>query len=444
MTKKIEKLTLEQGARLPEFREKWTAIGLSTDPADRPAAELAIKFIYQNAGLNPPQKIVWCGSPMSQGIVRAIVLDNRFQGGTKTSVRASVGASVRNSVWDSVRASVRNSVWDSVQASVQASVWDSVWDSVGASVRNSVWDSVGDSVQASVRDSVQASVWASVQASVQASVWASVRASVRASVQASVQASVRDSVRNSVWDSVRASVRNSVWQSCYGNHDAHWLGFYDFFREAVSLKKETEKISGLIAQAKAAGWFLPYQNICWVSERPNIMRLDDRGRLHCTTGPALTYPDGWAIYSVHGIRVPEEIIENPSSLTVEKIENEVNAEIRRVMIDLYGPARYLLDTGAQVVDQCPADHPMVGLRTAKLLRKEVPDDETIVYIDLLNSTPEPDGSVRRYQLRVDPTAYGGRAGRECLAAAASTWRKRSDPSTLFFEIPEKYSPVVES
>ena len=344
MTKKIEKLTLEQGARLPEFREKWTAIGLSTDPADRPAAELAIKFIYQNAGLNPPQKIVWCGSPMSQGIVRAIVLDNRFQGGTKTSVRASVGASVRNSVWDSVR----------------------------------------------------------------------------------------------------ASVRNSVWQSCYGNHDAHWLGFYDFFREAVSLKKETEKISGLIAQAKAAGWFLPYQNICWVSERPNIMRLDDRGRLHCTTGPALTYPDGWAIYSVHGIRVPEEIIENPSSLTVEKIENEVNAEIRRVMIDLYGPARYLLDTGAQVVDQCPADHPMVGLRTAKLLRKEVPDDETIVYIDLLNSTPEPDGSVRRYQLRVDPTAYGGRAGRECLAAAASTWRKRSDPSTLFFEIPEKYSPVVES
>ena len=159
MTKRIEQLTPEQIARFPEWVEKWTRIGLCTDPADRPRAEAGIWKAYKIARLNPPERIVWCDSPLSQGLTRAIVLRLK---------NASVGASVRASVWDSVGASVG--------ASVRDSVWDSVWDSVGDSVRASVRDSVG----ASVRDSVGASVWDSV--------WASVRDSVRDSVGASVWA----------------------------------------------------------------------------------------------------------------------------------------------------------------------------------------------------------------------------------------------------------------
>jgi hypothetical protein len=39
----IEKLTDEQIARFPEFVERWTKIGLCTDPADRPRVEAAIR-----------------------------------------------------------------------------------------------------------------------------------------------------------------------------------------------------------------------------------------------------------------------------------------------------------------------------------------------------------------------------------------------------------------
>ncbi|MCL5459859.1 hypothetical protein M3M33_14580, partial [Loigolactobacillus coryniformis] len=77
------------------------------------------------------------------------------------------------------------------------------------------------------------------------------------------------------------------------------------------------------------------------------------------------------------------------------------------------------------VQHLPIDHKMFGLRDAKLLVKLVPGDEPIVYVDLLNSTPEPDGTVKRYMLRVDPNAYGGMASKDCHAAAASTWRKRN-------------------
>src|SRR3990167_705685 len=122
----IEKLTKEQLARFGEFVKKWTDIGLTIEKANRKEAEEGIVEMYQIAGLKKP-KIVWCDSPLSQGITRMIVQKLESEGTLKKKTGASVG--------DSVGASVRASVWASVRASVGASVGDSVW----ASVRDSVW-----------------------------------------------------------------------------------------------------------------------------------------------------------------------------------------------------------------------------------------------------------------------------------------------------------------
>jgi hypothetical protein len=179
----------------------------------------------------------------------------------------------------------------------------------------------------------------------------SVRASVGASVRDSVGDSVRASVGASVRDSVGASVGDSVGDSGYGQHDANWLAFFEFFREVTDLQGETEKLSALIDLAHHAGWWLPHEKICWISERHNILMREDSGRLHDVSGPAVAYPDGWKIYAVHGVRVPAWVIEDKKSITSAKVDAEQNAEIRRVMIDLMGWPRYILDAGLQPIDE---------------------------------------------------------------------------------------------
>jgi hypothetical protein len=101
----------------------------------------------------------------------------------------------------------------------------------------------------------------------------------------------------SVGDSAWASVGDSV----YGQHDAWWLAFYDYFREACGLSTQTDPLQGLTDLGQSAGWFLPHANICWVSERHNILRLSEHGVLHCPDGPAVAYPDGFEIYAMHGV-----------------------------------------------------------------------------------------------------------------------------------------------
>lgn len=194
---------------------------------------------------------------------------------------------------------------------------------------------------------------------------------------------------------------DSVRDSVYGQHDAGWLSFYSFFNEAIGLTKETEKLKGLWNLAKCAGWALPHQNVCWVSERHHLLARDDRGRLHSVVGPACAYPDGWAIYAVHGVRVPSYIIEKPQVISVKSIDKEQNTEIRRIMIDRYrfgaeinGASAYLKDAGSNRVDY--------DERFGTLWKRNLQNDEPIVMAEVVNRTPEPSGEFRRYFIRVPP------------------------------------------
>jgi len=114
------------------------------------------------------------------------------------------------------------------------------------------------------------------------------------------------------------------------------LAFYRYFHDECGLVEETKALSGLWQLAMSAGWALPRKGICWVSERHSVVHLDEQHRIHCETGPAIQYPDGWSIYAIHGVRVPELVIMHPEDITTQMITDESNEEVRRVMISRMG------------------------------------------------------------------------------------------------------------
>jgi len=159
----------------------------------------------------------------------------------------------------------------------------------------------------------------------------------------SVWDSVRASVGASVWDSVGAS----VWDSGYGQHDANWIGFYDYFREALGLTEQTQNLDGLMAICKNAGWFLPHEKLCWISERHTTLARNERGQLHCDNGPALAYPDGWQLWRLRGVEVDEQIVMRPETQAVEQIRGEKNEEVKRLRIERFGWPKYLAGINAK-------------------------------------------------------------------------------------------------
>ena len=116
------------------------------------------------------------------------------------------------------------------------------------------------------------------------------------------------------------------------------------------LTNETERLSSLWSLSQSAGWAIPHANICFVSERHNVCKLEN-GRIHCENGPAISYPDGFSIYAIHGVRVPQDVVTEPEKQTLKVIEAEGNAEVKRIRIERYGWPKYLHESGAKIVHQ---------------------------------------------------------------------------------------------
>lgn len=152
---------------------------------------------------------------------------------------------------------------------------------------------------------------------------------------------------------------------------------------------------------------------------PSIVRVDDAGRLHSAAGPAFVWLDDVRDYYWHGIRVDAYVVDDPGRITVADIESETNAEVRRVKIERFGQERYVIQSGAQVLHQ--DDY-------GTLYRKELPGDEPLVMVKVVNATPEADGTFKDYFLRVPPTVQ--------TAKEAVAW--------TFGKAPGEYGPVKQS
>lgn len=216
----------------------------------------------------------------------------------------------------------------------------------------------------------------------------------------------------------------------FGNQE-YWLSFYEFFKNECRLTC-CEALNGLTRLAKAGGWCLPLRGAVIFINRPEFLSFDNVGRLHNNTGPAIRFrgKDSLVVYAINGIRVRKQVVDR--SYNVKDIFNEKNIEIRRIMISRY-LGNFALDAGAEVIHQDDF---------GTLYRVNVPDDEPVMYVKVVNSTPEPDGSYRDYWIRVDPNAYGGI--KTAQAAVASTWRYRNNHANLIFQKAEEYDPDIET
>ena len=202
-----------------------------------------------------------------------------------------------------------------------------------------------------------------------------------------------------------------------------WLPYYEFLIRKVPAfpvgPTNKQFIRAYLDFCKVTPCALLQDEICFVCEAPLVYSTDESRRMHSESGPAIAFSDGYKIFAWHGTMVPEWIIEKPYAITVDKIIQEPNNEVRRVMIDRFGSERFIRESGASVVHQD---------EFGTLFRKELVNDEPLVMVKVKNSSPEPDGSFRDYFLRVPPSIR--------TAKAAVAW--------TFDMTPEEYSPSRES
>lgn len=361
-------LSHEQQESLTRHRSRWLEMLASEHAVDRQAAEDGVNHAYRAADLCPPKRIVWCDGPREMALRwREEAVAATAKGSAKGPARAGVN--------------VRNAVIDAMFSRTVAAVERAC----------------GRSLRQAVAEGMRLGRPGPLSAAV-----------VAATLQAIDEPVARPLLRLRWWGGRRGGSgyfnRSTFRDSGYSPHELGWLGAYQYLHDSCGVVEATRPLSGLWQIAGNAGWIVPHENICWLSERHHVLKADTNNeRLHCATGPALAYRDGLTVHMWKGVPIPGSLTENPSRITARTIDRELDPVVRRCMIDIITPERYIAMGSAVRISQDD---------TGTLWRKLWWGFDAWAAVEVVNGTPEPDGTRKHYYLQVPPTV---RTAREAVA-----------------------------
>jgi hypothetical protein len=390
---KIKKLTNCQEQDMLIYREIWLDQGRSTAPLDLLRVQDSVNDLYSLIDLEAPA-LVHCQSPWQMAyMVASFKKIGKFEGNN-----------LRNNLWNNLGNNLRNNL--------------------GNNLRNNLWNNLGNNLGNNLRNNLRNNLWNNLGNN--------------------LRNNLGNNLRNNLWNNLRdneldkefaqfAKDSHNYW-TFYSQWYLYWLSFYDFPR-SIGIKyteEENKQLDIWLEVSRSVFGCATYEGICFVCERPTTLTVDAQGRLHNELGPALAFSDGYELYYWHGIQLLPEDYSKP--LEVKRIDNESNVEVRRALIEKYGQAKYLLDSGAEKLHEDD-----FGV----LYRKQLTGDESIFMVKVVNSSPEPDGSFKDYFLGIDPKAYRDASKITAKAAVASTWRYEGNTEYVFPN-PEDYIPLVET
>ncbi|HJU32912.1 MAG TPA: hypothetical protein VJ740_15720 [Hyphomicrobiaceae bacterium] len=346
----VARLSEAQQAALAAYGARWSALRSRTDRCDRPAAEATACAAYAAAGFDPPRRIVWTAGPVE--LAARWVRD-----------RASAGENVRAQVVDQVCRKAETAVDRAVGLAVRVSLAGEPRLSRVPAFCTSIDDAV-------LRDCER------------------------------VRPAFRERLA-SMFAPHRRGLLSFAASGC-NPQSVQSLGPLEYFHDVCGLERQTERVRGLWQLAAHAGWIVPHRHVCWLAERPEVIRHDAAGRLHCADGPAVAYADGWSSFAWKGVLVPRWVIERPELVTVRAIASVQDPQVRRCMIEVLTPERFIANGGA-----CRVAQDETGILWRQRWRWEA-----WAAVEVINGSPEPDGSYKHYFLQVPANM---RSAREAVA-----------------------------
>jgi len=152
--------------------------------------------------------------------------------------------------------------------------------------------------------------------------------------------------------------------SSYINYsDFSWLSFYDFFLNECGLIAEHKENLDMVTKCVENSFMqIQLEGLCVVSRYPHTIKRNATNDLHCTTGPAIEFDDGYKQHYVNGRFIEPEIFNECSNTTNAKIcfHTQTNEDIKACIVTIikenFGNQGLLEMLNAQLMDEKTVDH----------------------------------------------------------------------------------------
>ena len=333
------KLKPEHEARFAEWRDKWIANAMSTEPMtenDREICRAAVIGMYSAAKLPAPKHIVFVPSPFVLA----------FAGGFSAAIwHGSKGVAA-------------------TRAATEDATWDATWAATWAATRDATEDATWDATEAGLSN------------------WYYVPADMRA---------LAESLGVGSFGLQCAANSYRMWSG--GNQWGGYDAFLSFFQDVAALPLDYSAYNHWRALAEHSGPRIMHPDFCMISDRPMLLKVDDENRSHAEAGPFCQWRDGSMLFSWHGQRIPGDWVTGNPPKASEALHWQ-NMDQRAAACEILGWDKIVDERVASGAGRIIEDS---GDRVwGRLVELDLPDSPGERFLDAMC------GTGRRFALPVPP------------------------------------------
>ena len=306
----IEKLTPEQEALIPVYREKWKAILFSTERIDRQKATEAVKAFYVT-GDWPEPEILFFDNPYAAYKAAesqsARQLESQQYYNMSTQLVSSYLAYV-----------MQYQAYSQQYYNLSAQLFSPLFTELQYQLEGSLWSQLINQLECQL---------------------------IGRQLFQLIRSELLESQQNSQL-MMELNCLLIEQTECQG-----YCPLFDFCISVLNCVHEQRQWPAFQSLVSECGGIFLHEKTCLVCDRPIKFSFDSENRLHAEGEPAIQFADGYSLYSYHGVTLPEKYGKlHPREWQAQWLLEENNAERRRVLIQGIGYARICQELNATELD----------------------------------------------------------------------------------------------
>ncbi len=302
-------LTSERTKIIDTARDEWLEHGLSTAPADFEAAEIAIASLY--AAIDKPRPyFVRLSSPLGAEVYINLLTK------TRPDIKPDhLGGQLGGQLWDQLRGQLGGQLGDQLGGQLG--------DQLGGQLRDRLWDRLWGQL----RDRLWDRLWGQL----------------------------RDQLRGQLRDQLGGQNLSYMGTRFSGQWDYVWMWLETGERLGVPYdSSQATMLRSHCTICRSIGCWYPFDDFCIITDRPTVIALNDAGRLHSESGPALAYRDGSSYHSWNGTGVPAHWVEQKDTLDPAEVLRAENVEQRAAGAAIIGWPKMADKLNRKIIDGDPS------------------------------------------------------------------------------------------
>ncbi len=322
---KITHLTKEQEEQIPEYINKW--VNCASTPMDKEKASYWTKELYKFMGKEEP--IIIYGDSPGNTIKLAwlfLLLFNNKEEKTK-QLDSQLYSQLSSQLGSQLGSQLYSQLDSQLGSQLDSQLGSQLYSQLDSQLSSQLDSQLGSQLYSQLDSQLGSQLYSQLDSQLYSQLDSQLGSQLYSQLS---------SLPDSLFKKELELVKNCFYVTIYW---LVWSGWYEYGKY-IGVKFMEETYNLFLGFCEQVHFIIPFEGICFISEKPKAIHWNNQKQLHKDLGLAVEYSDGWGLYALNGVQVPEYLVMTPSGkLDIEFWKKEKNADIRTEFRNKYGAER---------------------------------------------------------------------------------------------------------